>query len=90
MVFNEIHDLIDAFFRIASEVNQIGDAVDDGGSATVFGRGALFSGELVLAILELQPEPRGVGGLFAARHDSARLFVSSGSGAAVFDCEPSG
>src|SRR5256885_9443667 len=71
-------------------LSRIRDAIDDGGSAAVFGSGAVFSGELVLAILELQPEPRGVGGLLAARHDSARVFVFSGSGAAVLDCEPGG
>ena len=53
-------------------------------------RRAEFPGNSFWSFLGLQPDPRRVGWLFAARHDSALVFVSGRRGAALFDCQPDG
>ena len=53
-------------------------------------RGARFPRQLILGVSGLQPDPRGVGRLFAARYDSAVVFVPGGRGAALLHRQPPG
>src|SRR5215467_9428778 len=71
-------------------VPRICDAPDDGGSAALLRSGASVPRKLVLEILEFQPNARGLGGLFVARHNSAGIFIFGWGGPPLFHCEPDG